>query len=97
VDVRAAIRRTRLPFVASLFLAALLGAPTVAAAPAPAPVAAVRSAISTAAEPAVGEPIGVVPAATPVRTAPAVALPATPALRDQAVRVARTPRAPPLG
>src|SRR5215218_11066498 len=99
VDVRAAVRHTRLPFVASLFLAMLLGAPTAAAAPAVeparAPVAAEHSTISTPAEPAAVEPIIAAPAVTPLFAAPGIVRPATPALRDQALRAARAPRAPP--
>jgi hypothetical protein len=97
VDVRAAIRRTRLPFVASLFLAALLGAPT-AAVPAVEPVpisVAAQSAISVSAAPAADEPVAPVPADEPVLAAQAAALPDSPALRDQAVRAALAPRAPP--
>ncbi|HEV7965754.1 MAG TPA: hypothetical protein VGP57_24650 [Actinoplanes sp.] len=98
MDVRAATRRTRLPFVASVFLAALLGVP---AAPAPAvepvPISmAAQSAIAVSAAPAADEPITAVPADEPVLAAPAAALPDSPALRDQAVRAALAPRAPPL-
>ena len=98
VDVKAAIRRTRLPFVASLFLAVLLGAPAVASAaiePVRAPAAAAHSSISTATEPVSAEPVIVEQESAPVLAAPAVARPATPALRDQAVRAALAPRAPP--
>jgi hypothetical protein len=98
MDVRAAIRRTRLPFVASLFLAALLGAPTTAAPaikPLPISVAA-RSASSPATAPAADEPVTAAPAAAPVLAAPAAVLPESPALREQAVRAALAPRAPPL-
>jgi hypothetical protein len=100
MDVRAAIRRTRLPFVASLFLATLLGAPIAASTapatePAPTPVAAVHSTISTAAEPAVAEPIVAIAATPPVLAAPAVVRPPAPTLRDQAASPALAPRAPP--
>jgi len=95
VDVKAAVRRTRLPFVASLLLAALLGAPPVtppAAEPLPV-AAAVQS--DRAAEPVAAEPVADTPAPTPAQVVPAVLAPEPPALVDQAVRAARTPRAPP--
>jgi hypothetical protein len=105
VDVRAAIRRTRLPLVASLFLAALLGvAPaTKAAEPAPAAgtvVAAAQPSISTTAIPSTTEPVAAeTVAAAPLSTVdeglPAVVIPATSALIDQADRAALAPRAPP--
>ena len=102
VDVRAAIRRTRLPLVASLFLAALLG---VAPATEPAPVtgtvaAAAQSSISTtavaaAAEPIAAETVAAAPLSTVDDSLPAVVFPATSALIDQADRAALAPRAPP--
>ena len=99
VDVRAAIRRTRLPFVASLFLAALLGAPAVAPPAAePAPVTVAAAAHSTSAnepETTVAEPLAAEPAVTLIIEAPAATMPASPALRDQAIRAALAPRAPP--
>jgi hypothetical protein len=102
VDVRAAIRWTRLPLVASLFLAALLG---VVPAPAPAPatdtvVAAAQSSISATAVSAPAEPVAagtaaVAPASTLDDSLPAVVFPATSALIDQADHAALAPRAPP--
>ena len=98
MDVRAAIRRTRLPFVASLLLAALLGAPaTVEPAPAPGP-AVISAAASTATTPAD------TPAAEPdTEPAPATVVAesgdhvpaARPGLLDRAARAALAPRAPP--
>jgi hypothetical protein len=95
VDVRAAVRRTRLPFVASLLLAALLGAPP-AAPPAaePLPVAAAVQAATTV-EQVAAEPVLDTPEATPAQVVQTVAAPKPGALVDQAVRAARTPRAPP--
>jgi Skp family chaperone for outer membrane proteins len=101
VDVRAAVRRTRLPFVASLFLAALLGAPMAAAAPAVAPVRAsvtvAHAAVPTAAHRASAELRSLVAVPASARATLAVALPDVPALGHQAVRAAVAPRAPPLG
>ena len=126
VDVRAAIRRTRLPFVASLFLAALLGMPAAGTAPVGVPSAAPQSTFSTVDDAPVSRPIIAVapdtpiaapasihassahtasghtasgqsgPAlAAPVRTVSAIGRPAASGLRDQAVRAALAPRAPP--
>jgi hypothetical protein len=102
VDVRAAIRWTRLPLVASLLLAALLGvAPSTQRAPAPADtvVAAAQSSISATAVSVPAEPVAADTAAAPVSTfddgLPAVVFPATSALIDQADHAALAPRAPP--
>ena len=123
VDVRAAIRRTRLPFVASLFLAALLGMPAAGTAPAGVPSAAPQSTFSTVDDAPVSRPIIAVAPDTPiaapasihassahpasalgqsgpafvapVRTVSAIGRPAASGLRDQAVRAALAPRAPP--
>jgi hypothetical protein len=102
VDVRAAIRWIRLPLVASLFLAALLGvAPSAQPAPAPAGtvVAAAQAGISATAVSAPAEPVAADTAAAPVSTLdddlPAVVIPATSALIDQADHAALAPRAPP--
>jgi hypothetical protein len=95
VEVKAAIRRTRLPFVASLLLAVLLGAPAAVPAPAvqPAPVsvAAAQSSISQVE----AEPAGAVEVPPVLLEDPVVVRPVLPALRDQAARAATTPRAPP--
>ncbi len=99
MDVGAAIRRTRLPFVASLLLAALLGAPaTVAATPGASsgvvatPAADVVAAAETpAAEPAADQPAESVAAPEFHADAP----PAGPGLTDRADRAALAPRAPP--
>jgi hypothetical protein len=98
MDVRAAIRRTRSPFVASLLFAALLGAPaTVAAAPAsgqgvvafPAVVATIQ------AETPAGESTVEAVATTVVAGRHAGAPSPGPSLTDQADRAALAPRAPP--
>ena len=107
MDVRAAVRRTRLPFVTSLLLVALLGAPATVE---PAPVAgpgAVAVSMGTAASvvaasvaPASEATAPAAPAAEPAGT-PAVAAvhadvpPAGPGLTDQAEHAALAPRAPP--
>jgi hypothetical protein len=99
MDVRAAIRRTRLPFVASLLLAALLGVPATVE---PAPVAGVGVVASpatadvTAAGPAAAEVTAAEPAETPVVTAfPVDAPPAGAGLTGRADLAALAPRAPP--
>jgi hypothetical protein len=102
VDVRAAIRRTRLPLVASLFLAALLGVAP-AAEPAPATgavVVAAQSGISTTAvaaatDPLAAETVAAAPLSAVDEAISAVVFPATSALIDQAHRAALAPRAPP--
>jgi hypothetical protein len=101
VDVRAALRRTRLPFVASLFLAALLGLPGTPAPaidPLPVPVvaavaAAPASATSVASpvEAPVAEPV-----APSVAAVPAVVDPGVQTLADQVGTAASGPRAPPF-
>jgi len=96
VDVRAAIRRGRLPLVASLVFAALLGAPS---ATEPAPPTTTVVAQSTASTPAdataVAEPVVAVEAPAPIIAAAPAAGADSPVLRDQAVRAALAPRAPP--
>lgn len=96
------MRWTRLPFVASLFLAMLLGVPAVVAVPTAAPPlvsitaaerAAERAAQQTVAAPTNAEPAEPLHAFTPAATADV--LPAAPARRDRAVRAALAPRAPP--
>jgi hypothetical protein len=112
VDVRAALRRTRLPFVASLFLAALLGAPTIAgptvahpvSAPLPAPVAVLAAAPSTvtttaqstAARPVIAEPATPLPPAASADDTPAVGYPGARILADRVGAAASAPRAPPF-
>jgi hypothetical protein len=101
MEVSAAVRRMRLAFVASVFLAPLLGVSPTAVEPAPAaapPVVATHSTpVSPAAEPQAAKPETAEPVVvirdTPVPTAPAAA-PAV--LGDQAARAQRAPRAPPL-
>jgi len=101
VDVQAVLRRSRLPFVASLFLAALLGAPTVAGPvldPLPAPVAVLAAApvtSSTAAEPVAAEP-ALPPPAVPVDDLSTPSFPGARVLADQASAAAAAPRAPPF-
>ena len=95
MDVRAAVRRTRLPFVASLLLAALLGAPPLTPPAAePLPVAAAVQSGATV-EQVAAEPALETPETTPAQVVQTVAAPRPSALDDQAVRAARTPRAPP--
>lgn len=102
MDVRAVLRRSRLPFVASLFLAALLGAPTMAGPtldPLPAPVAVFAAAPATnttAAEPVAAEPALPLPPAAPADDLPAPSLPDARVLADQASTAAAAPRAPPF-
>ena len=110
MDVRAAIRRTRLPFVASLLLAALLGAPaTMESVPAGPVIAAPMIAGRVAESPVAAEPatsvataadsvvagIPVEPAHSSVRVLPTGVPLAGAGLADQADRSARAPRAPP--
>jgi hypothetical protein len=96
VDVKAAVRRTRLPFVASLLLAALLGAPPPTPPVAePLPVAAAVQ-YRTTVEQVAAEPVPDTPESVPAHVVPAAEAPKPGALIDQAVRAARTPRAPPL-
>ena len=95
VDVRAAVRRTRLPFVASLLLAALLGAPpSTPPAAEPLPVAAAVQSVADV-EQVAAEPVLDTPETIPARVVQTVRAPKPGALVDQAVRAARTPRAPP--
>jgi hypothetical protein len=99
--VRSVLRRTRLPLVVSLFLAALLGGPAAAPVGDALPVPAT---VTTVAAPAVSAPLAekpraVVPAPVAPPVVPAFApepvVSTTPSLADQ-VRVAATaPRAPP--
>jgi hypothetical protein len=98
MDVRAAIRRTRLPFVASLLLAALLGAPpTVAAAPVTGPglVASPAGEATIEAETPAGESTVEAVATTVVGGFDAEASSPGPALTGQVDRAALAPRAPP--
>jgi hypothetical protein len=98
MDVRAAIRRTRLPFVASLLLAALLGAPaTVEAAPVGGPgvVASPATVTTIEAETPTGDSTVEAVATTVVAGFHAEAPSPGPALIDQADRAALAPRAPP--
>lgn len=99
MDVRAALRRTRLPLFASLVLAALLGVPATV----PVPHEPVRisahvvvgrgSAEVVTAEPAAADPG---PLAGPVVAAPALVVRTVPqSLAGRAVRGALAPRAPP--
>ena len=95
MDVRAAVRRTRLPFVASLLLAALLGAPpSTPPAAEPLPVAAAVQSAATV-EQVAAEPVLDTPEAVPAQVVRTAEVPGPGALVDQAVRAARTPRAPP--
>lgn len=107
MDVKAALRRTRLPLAASLFLAALLGAPTIVgpvSVPSPSPVAVLAAAPSTvtttapstAARPAITEPATPLPPAVVADDAPAVGYPGVRILADQVGAAASVPRAPPL-
>ena len=93
------MRRTRLPLVVSLFLAALLGAPTAAGpvtGPLPAPVTAAAAAAPAAPAPAppvpeenvTDPPVAAQAPAGPVRLA-------TPLLTDQVSTAATAPRGPP--
>jgi hypothetical protein len=100
VDVRAVFRRARLPLVASLFLAALLGAPAVAATPALDPLparvtvlAAAAPTSTTATEPTAAEPA---PAPAPAADTTTVAYPAARVLLDRSGTAAGAPRAPPF-
>jgi hypothetical protein len=98
MDVRAATRRTRLPVVASLLLAALLGVPaTVEAAPVAAQgvVASPSAVSSTEAQAPAGEST-IEAAVTTVVAAFHADVPSPgPALTDQVDRAALAPRAPP--
>jgi hypothetical protein len=97
MDVRAAIRRTRLPFVASLLLAALLGAPaTMEAVPVtgPAGISAAAPAAAEAEIPA-AEPPAEPAADTAASGVRADAPPAGRGLIHQADRALLAARAPP--
>ena len=97
------LRRTRLPLVVSLFLAALLGTPTAAgpvtaSMPVPASASAVAAPVAAAPAPA---PVAVAVAETPTEP-PAVPAPparpvrlAAPLLTDQVSTAATAPRGPP--
>jgi hypothetical protein len=97
--MRGVLRRTRLPLVVSLFLAALLGAPTAAGPvidPLPAPVTAAAAAAPVAPAPAQPAPEETV--AEPPVTSAAPAGPvrlAAPLLTDQVSTAATAPRGPP--
>jgi hypothetical protein len=98
VDVKGVLR-TRLPLVVSLFLAALLGAPTAAGPvadplPAPVTVAAVAAPAAHAPAPVVVEAIVAEPPAAPAAPVRPVPL-AVPLLTDQVNAVATGPRGPP--
>jgi hypothetical protein len=93
---------TRLPLVASLFLAALLGAPTAPALdPLPAPVTVLAAAppttsTTTAIEPTAAEPVPAPPASAPAVEAATVTYPAARVLLDRSGTAAGAPRAPPF-
>ncbi len=98
VDVKGALRRTRLPLVVSLFLAALLGAPTATGPvtdPLPVPVAAAAAPVTAAPAPVVVEQIIAEPPALPVAPSQPVR-PTAPLLTDQVSTTATAPRGPPL-
>jgi hypothetical protein len=100
MEVRAAVRRTRLP-LAALLLAALLGAPApagVAVDARPAPggaISTVHTGAAITADAPGTEPEPVPPASVPAGS-PA-APPEAPALGDDVAHAPRAPRAPPLG
>jgi hypothetical protein len=100
MEVRAAVRRTRLP-LAALLLAALLGAPAPAAVAVearPAPdtvVSAVHSGATITADASGAESEPAPPVSVPAGL-PA-APPEAPALGDGVAHAPRAPRAPPLG
>jgi hypothetical protein len=101
VEVRAAVRRTRLSW-AALLLAALLGAPAPAAAvpagavPAPrAVITTVHTRIATGTETSAPEPAPASHASVPAHSPAAV--PDAPVLLDGAARAPGASRAPPLG
>jgi hypothetical protein len=97
--MRGVLRRTRLPLVVSLFLAALLGAPTAAGPvtdPLPVPITAAAAAAPAASAPdqVVVETISTQPPVVPAAPAGPV-LVATPLLIDQVSTAATAPRGPP--
>ena len=97
--MRGVLRRTRLPLVVSLFLAALLGAPSAAGPvtdPLPVPVtaAAVAAPATSATASAVVETITTEPPVAPAAPAQPVRL-AAPLLTDQVSTAATAPRGPP--
>ncbi|MGW4943023.1 hypothetical protein ACWEOZ_15740 [Actinoplanes sp. NPDC004185] len=96
--MRSVLRRARLPLVVSLFLAALLGAPTAAGPvtdPLPAPVMAAAAAAPAAPAPApLPEEIVTDPPAAATAPAGPVRL-AAPLLTDQVSTAATAPRGPP--
>ncbi|GID96670.1 hypothetical protein ACFQFC_21155 [Amorphoplanes digitatis] len=91
-----------MPVVASLLLAALLGAPTAAGPavdPRPAPVAAASAAsvaVTRATEPVAAEPSAPPAPPAPADVTPAAAAPGVRTLADQSGTAATGPRAPPL-
>ncbi|MET8151048.1 hypothetical protein ACIBSW_26800 [Actinoplanes sp. NPDC049668] len=94
-----------MPFVASLLLAALLGAPNTAALtvdPRPVPIAAASAAsaasvaVTKATEPLAAEPTAPPSPVAPAAGTPAAASPGVRALADQSGTAATGPRAPPL-
>ena len=100
MEVRAAVRRTRLPLAVLLF-AALLGAPAPAAVPVDArpasgaAVSIVHSGAASTADASGTEPEPAPPASVPADS-PA-APPEAPVLADGVAHAPRAPRAPPLG
>ena len=98
MDVRAAIRRARWPSVASLLLAARLGAPApVAAVPVagPAVISAAAPAAAAEAEVPAPEPPAAPAGDTAAAEVRADAAPARPGLVDQVARTALAARGPP--
>lgn len=98
MDVLRVLRRTRLPLVVSLFLAALLGAPTAGPAtgsrPVPASASVVAPPVAAAPEPVVAAETTPEPPAVPELPARPVRL-AAPLLTDQVSTAATAPRGPP--
>ena len=96
--MKGVLRRTRLPLVVSLFLAALLGAPTAAGpvtGPLPVPAAAASAARATPTATAVAAvEIVTSPPAAPAAPAGPVLI-AAPLLADQVSTTAGGPRGPP--
>jgi hypothetical protein len=97
--MKGVLRRTRLPLVVSLFLAALLGAPTAAGPvldplPVPATAAAAATQAAPATAPAVPEEIVAQPPIAPAAPAQPVSF-AAPLLTDQVSTAAAAPRGPP--
>ena len=93
------LRRTRLPLVVSLFLAALLGTPTAAgpvtaSMPVPASASAVAAPVAAAPAPVAVAETPTEPPAVPAPPARPVRL-AAPLLTDQVSTAATAPRGPP--